>query len=336
MREAIRNAESGSSFIVKAPVLGQREETIQFSASKANKHLCAVQIETSMQVNGPLAPTAVTGAKQVYMIDDIRIKADNQLRVDSSDTIALIEWADLVMDRVQSDTILGATGVAHSYHILPVSGVGAADILIDIDYANFASLYSLGTEGAKTIVITPLYSTVDIPIFSIKTGSTIFMTTGNQKLPLDADYIGTGFLSEFVGIPDATTLDDLAVKQSDGLELFNAKYLATARFWQNMFTKTIATNSWGCFVESTHPWTLNDRVQIDVSAGTPTIRFVAIFKNSSTESQKGVAPGAAVATPKVASTAQPTTQATTGRLDANQIINKPAQGGFNLGRIFGA
>jgi hypothetical protein len=162
------------------------------------------------------------------------------------------------------------------------------------------------------------------------------MTTGNQKLPLDADYIGPGFLSEFVGIPDATTLDDLAVKQSDGLELFNAKYLATARFWQNMFTKTIATNSWGCFVESTHPWTLNDRVQIDVSAGTPTIRFVAIFKNSSTESQKGVAPGAAVATPKVASTAQPTTQATTGRLDANQIINKPAQGGFNLGRIFGA
>jgi len=341
MRDAIKNSESGSSFIVKAPILGQREETIQFSATKGNKILCAIGIETSLAVTALAwggANTVANAAKQAYMIDDLRIRVDNQLRVDSSNTKALIEWCDLVMDRVQSDTVLAGNGTAHSYHIIPVSGVGGADVLIDIDYSTFADMYTAGggtpTEGAKTIILTPIYTTVDLPVFGIKTASAAFATTGSQKLQVDADYLGNGYLSEFIGIPNATTLDDFSIKESNGLELFNAKYLATARFWQNSFQKTIETNSWGVFVESTHPWTLNDRIQIDVSAGTPTVEFCVIFKNSSTEGVKKLTN--VPTTPVQPVNTQPGGNvATTGRLDSQQIIANPAYGGTRQGLIGG-
>jgi hypothetical protein len=330
MREAIQHSESGSSFIVKAPILGAREETIQFSASKGDKVLCAIGIETSLAVTAAAwgAGNCVANAtKQAFMLDDLRIKIDNQLRIDSSDAQALIEWADLVLNRVQSDTVLAANGVARSYHLIPVSAVGGSDVLVDIDYASFTEMYTAGggvpVEGAKTIVLTPYYSSVSMPIWGMKTGSVAFSTTGNNKVQIDSDYLGNGFLQTWIGLPSATTLDDFTIKQSDGLELFNAKYLATSVFWQNQFIKTVATNSWGVHVESTHPWTLNDRVQIDVSGGTPTVHYAVVFLNSPSLADKGVS--STVSTPREMNQPQPQTVNTTGRLDRNQIINNPAQ-----------
>lgn len=315
MRDAIKNAETGSAFITKAPVLGSSLETLLFSTTKGNKILCAIGVETSLAVS--VSATAVA-AKQAYMVDDFFFKVDNQLRIKSNEAAALIEFADLVMDKVQSDTILTAAGTARSYHLIPVSGVGGRQAQLDIDFATFAAMYSAGTEGAKTIIITPYYTDMPMPVWSLITGGTPATGTGAYKLQVSGDFVGNGFLETGILIGDGTIVgDDLRIIQEDGKLLLNQKcYLRAATgtrpleaYWQNQFAKTVATNSAGFRVNSTLPWTINSVIEMDVSTS-GTFKWCLVFKNSSTRTTDKVE--GQPATPRPEPVAQPNTVPTMG------------------------
>jgi hypothetical protein len=305
MRDALKNAETGSQFINKAPILGSSLETVIFATAKGNKKLCAIGIETALAVTASawgVADAVAVAPKQGQMIDDLMVKIDNQLRVKSSHAPALLEWSDIVLDKVQSDTILTANGTARSYHLIPVSGVGGRMAQLDIDFASFASMYvqldggETITEGAKQIVITPYYTDMPIPQFSFISGSTPGTGTGMYKLQVSGDFLGNGFLSEGILIGDGTIVgDDLRIIQEDGKLLLNQKcYLRASTgtrpleaYWQNLRQKTVLTNSAGFYVSSTLPWTINSSIELDVST-TGTFAYGLLFKNSPTVSNDAV------------------------------------------------
>lgn len=334
MRDAIRNAESGSAFITRTPVLGASLETILFSTTKGNKILCGVGIETFLAMSGGTVTAAA--AKQGQMVDDIILKVDNQIRIKSSDAAAMIEFADLVIDKVQSDTILTAAGTARSYHIYPVSGVGGRQVQLDIDFAALSAMYSVGTEGAaKGIIITPFYSDMPMPQWSVITGGTPATGTGAYKLQLSGDFIGNGYLHEVVLIGDGTIItDDVRVIQEDGKLLLNQKaYLRAATgsrpleaYWANIHHKVILTNSAGFFVNSSMPWNINSTLEVDVST-TGSLTYAAVFKNSPTSTEEKVvgAPG----TPKPEPAAQPAAVPT----HASGNTRNPTVGGHSNQRL---
>ena len=327
MREAIKNAETGSAFITKSPILGSSLETIMFSTTRGSKVLCGIGIETSLAVSG--GTVTKVAAKQGYMIDDLIVKVDNQLRIKSSEAAALIEFADLVMDRVQTDSVLTSAGTARSYHIIPVSGVGGRTVTVDIDFATFAAMYSAGTEGAKSIVITPYYTDFPMPIWSFISGGTPSTGTGVYKLQISGDFIGNGFLETVLLIGDGTLVgDDLRIVQEDGKLLLNQKcYLRDAtgtrpleEYWQAMFQKSVLANSAGAFVSSTIPWTINSSIELDVST-TGTFKYGLVFKNSSTEVNEQVQ--GEVRTPKPEPKSQPLPAVPTGPDSRNPALIGP-------------
>lgn len=339
MREAIKNAETGSAFITKAPVLGSSLETLLFSTSKGNKVLCAIGVETSLAVSGGTV-TAVA-AKQGQMIDDFFLKIDNQLRVKSNEATVLLELADLVMDKVQTDAVLTAAGTAHSYHLIPVSGVGGRQAQLDIDFATFAAMYSAGTEGAKSITITPYYTDMPIPVWSLITGGTPSTGTGAYKLQISGDFVGNGFLESGILIGDGTIVgDDLRIIQEDAKLLLNQKcYLRDAtgtrpleEYWQALFQKTVLANSAGFRVNSSLPWSINSVIELDVGT-TGTFKYGLIFKNSPTstnESVQGQPP-----TPRPEPRIQPIAPPTTGQNTRLVGSNTGPNIGGNVRRLFG-
>lgn len=326
MREAIKNAESGSSFITLAPVLGARLETIQFAATKGKKVLCGINIETSLAVTALAwggGDTNAVAAKQFYIIDDLRVQVDNQLRMDSTDSLALLEWIHSVIDRVQSDTILTANGTARSYAFVPLSGAGGRDILVDIDFATFASMYTGGTptEGAKTIVITPCYTDMALPVFTIKTGTETVTGTGTKKMQVTGDFIGNGYLDEIIIVGDGTlVVDDFMVTQSSGLSLYKAKAPACRANWQNIRQVTIATYLIAAvYIDATKPFDINDKIELDITTA-GTWRYALIFKNTPTVTASDAI--GSVSTPTIPETTQPPASyaQTSGRLDPREVI----------------
>lgn len=303
MREVIKNAETGSAFITLAGVLGARLQTIQFAASKGNKVLCALGVETSLAVTGGTVTAAA--AKQAYVLDELRIQIDNQLRMDSTEALALVDWADTVLDKAQSDTVLTAAGTARSYHLYPISGAGGKNALIDIDFAAFATMYSAGTAGALAITITPYYAQMAMPVFTVKTGKDTVTATGMHKMQVSGDFIGNGYLDSALIIGDGTTvLDDFIITQSNGLSLFKAKAPATALYWQSLHQKTNHTNILsGVYVDATKRFDINDKIELDISTA-GSWYYALIFKNSPTTTDKGVT--APVPTKTVREDTQPT------------------------------
>jgi hypothetical protein len=280
MRDAIKNAESGSAFITKAPVWGSALETLLFSTTKGSKVLCAIGIELALDIS---AFSSAACTKNFQMIDDFYVKIDNQLRMKSTNALALVEFADLVMDKVQSDTIIATTGPTdgQSYHLIPISGTGGRQCQLDIDLAAAATIGSF-TEVSKKIVITPYYSDAPMPIWSYINGTTPATGITVYKLQVSGDFVGNGVLDMGILTGDGTVvMDDIRIIQEDSKMLLNQKYGPLRAYWQNSFQKTIQTYSCGFRVQSTLPWTINSTIEIDVTTS-GAITYGLVFKNSST------------------------------------------------------
>jgi len=318
MRDAIMNAETGSAYKTTSPTMGARMETVMFSTTKGNKVLCGIGIETMLDCS---AWTSNIGNKAGAMIDDLMVKVDNQLRIKSSSPAMLIEWADCVLDKVQYDHPQTGTGTGadggHSFHIYPVSGVGGSQVTVDIDIAANAAI-GVYTYRSSYVVITPYYTDMPMPIFSVLSGGSPATGTGAYKLSVSGDFVGNGFLESGIIAGDGTfDNDDFRIIQEDGKQLLNQKenFLDTltsplAVYWQNLHQKTILADSAGFRVISTIPWSINSSLEFDVDVS-GTFDWILIFKNSSTATNDVVQ--GEPSTPRPEPQSQPYTQVPTGR-----------------------
>jgi hypothetical protein len=334
-REAIFNAESASAYITKPIIPGTNLESIIFSTTKGNKILCAVGVQITVAMNGPIVATA--GARTFEIIDDWVMKVDNQLRMKSSDSKVLLEMAELVADRQSAETILGATGSARSTVIIPVSGVGGRQVQLDLDFAAITALYTTGTFTSGQIVLSPMYTDTPLPQWSFISGTTPNTGTGAYKVTMSGDFVGNGYVASVLCLGDATiNLDDIKLIQEDGRLLYNQKQRPTQDFHQNIRSKAIYTpggavlTSFQINVNSTLPWNTNSSFEVDVvTAGT--MRYGFIFKNSPTATSEKAQGQLGTPTPETA--AQPQGYRPTGPDTRNVgIVQNPGQtGGFVAG-----
>ena len=320
MREALKNAETGSAFITRSPTMGASLETILFSTTRGSKILCGIGIETMLDSS---AWTTTGETIQGAMVKRLMVKIDNQLRIKSSNAHAMIEFCNLVADRDGYDDPSVGTGSGddggHSFHIYPVSGVGGRQCQVDIDVETYVNMITTGTFNAARLIITPYYSDNPMPIFSAITGGTPATGTGGYKLQVSGDFVGNGFLEMGVLIGDGTIVaDSVKIVQEDGKLLLDQKEnlrAATAAasalrcYWQNLFIKTVKTNSCGFFVNATIPWSINSTIEVEVST-TGAFTYALIFKNSPTETSDTVRGEPSTPTPEPK--AQPRTESPSG------------------------
>lgn len=244
-------------------------DKVTIPARRGEEYLIGVAIDVALAVSGGTVSGAA--ADNTALLDQVDIKADGDALVESNSPIALRELLTTIFDKAPVDTILSAAGTGSSHVIIPVSGRDAKNVSVNIKFPTFATMYSAGTEGAKTCVITAIYSPIALPRFVLFTNSQTYSGTGRKTVDQTGPMEEKAIPSFIMAIGDGTlVVDDVQYEDADGSSLLNAKYSYIKEIFQlRMQTALTANGLVYADINAYIPVSDRDRFMLDVTtAGT--------------------------------------------------------------------